>query len=40
MKMLSFIFMFVLLTACTFDSAAYEEQREKEHADHMKQNGY
>lgn len=39
MKMLSFSLMFILLTACTFNPVAYEEQRELEHQDHLKQNG-
>ena len=28
------------LVACTFDPVAYDELREKEHEDHLKQNGY
>lgn len=40
MKMLSFLFMFTLLTACAFDPVAYDELRKQEHEDHLKQNGY
>lgn len=40
MKLLFVFSIMVLITACAFDPIAYEDQREKEHADHMKQNGY
>lgn len=28
-----------LITACTFNSTAYDELRQQEHEDHLKQNG-
>ena len=34
-----FLILILGLVACAFDPVAYEEQREQEHQDHLKQNG-
>ena len=34
-----FLILILGLVACSFNPVAYEEQREQEHEDHLKQNG-
>ena len=39
MKILGLVFVLITLSACAFNPVAYDEQREQEHQDHLKQNG-